>query len=286
MAYFLAAAECGNFSEAALRLYVSQPQISKWIRGLEKDLGVILFRRTAHGVLLTDEGQYLYAEWHRIHEQFSKALETVKAMGAGYRSTLRIGCYRAFGDSAELADAVSQFERSHPDVQVAIELYEFAELREKLLTGEVDVAFTYDFNFDDAPDVAMQQLRRLYQCIALPARHPLAARETLELSELSGETLLLIRTGETKGGSERAQEVCRRLGCVPGRIVYIPNVSSMAAAVSRGLGFTLIGDYIAKGHEDSIKTFPLPEQAIPSWLVLAWRDKNAATARELVRFIP
>ncbi len=274
MAYFLAAAEYGNFSEAAQKLYVSQPQISKWIRGLETSLGVSLFRRTAHGVILTDEGQYLYREWKLLHQQFNLTLDTVKAMRYGFQGTLRIGCYRVFGESAQLQAAVEAFEKVQPDIQVSIELYEFAELREKLIAGEVDVAFTYDFNFDETPDISMQKLHRLYQCIAMPAKHPLAHKTSLQLSDLTGETLLLIQTGESKGASDRAQEMCRREGCRPGRVLYIPNVSSMAAAVSRGLGFTLIGTYISEGHEDTIRTFPLPDGAIPSWLVLAWQDNR------------
>lgn len=286
LAYFLTAAECGNFSEAAQKLYVSQPQVSKRIRGLEKELGVTLFRRAAYGVVLTDEGRFLYGEWKALYERFQQSMATVRAISSGYKHILRIGCYRVFGESGELQAAVEAFESACPDVQISIELYEFAELREKMLNGEVDVAFTYDFNFDDALDISMHQLHRLYQCIALPARHRLANEKTLKLSDLSGETLLLIQTGETKGGSDRAQEVCRREGCVPGRVLYIPNVSSMASAISRGLGFTLIGTYIAEGHENTIRTFPMPENAIPSWLVLAWRKDHLSdeirTLRDLL----
>lgn len=285
LSYFLTAAECGNFSEAAQKLYVSQPQISKRIRGLEKELGVTLFRRAAHGVVLTDEGQYLFREWKSLYEQLQQTMATARAMSSGYKYTLRIGCYRVFGESSELQAAIEAFETACPDVQVSIELYEFAELREKLLSGEVDVAFTYDFNFDDAPDVVMHKLHRLYQCIALPAKHRLAGEKELKLSDLSGDTLLLIQTGETKGGSDRAQEVCRRQGCIPGRIMYIPNVSSMAAAISRGLGFTLIGTYIADGHEKTIKTFPLPADVIPSWLVLAWRKDHQSEEIEMLQRI-
>lgn len=222
--------------------------------------------------MLTDEGQYLFGEWKALQEQLRQTIETVKAMGSGYRRILRIGCYRVFGESGLLQAAVDAFESSHPDTQIVIELYEFAELRDKLLTGEVDVACTYDFNFDDTPEITLRKFQRLFQCIALPARHRLASAETLKLSDLSGETLLLIQSGESKGGSDRAQEVCRREGCVPGRIIYIPNVSSMATAISRGLGFALIGTYIAQGRENSIRTFPMPDSAIPSWLVLAWRN--------------
>lgn len=280
--YFLTAAECGNFSDAAQRLYVSQPQVSKQIRGLEQKLGVTLFKRTAHGVLLTEEGNYLLKEWKLLQDQLNQSIETVRAMGAGYQKIMRIGCYRQFGESDQLRQAIEAFEAQYPAIQVSIELYEFAALRDKLFSGEVDVAYTYDFNLDDLTDITLHKIRRLYQCIALPARHPLAGKSSLKLSDLSGDTLLLIQTGESKGASDRAQEVCRREGCIPGKILYIPNVPSMAAAISRGLGFALIGTYIANGHEDTIKTFPLPENVIPSWLVLAWKNDRLSDA---IRFL-
>ncbi|MCF0120813.1 MAG: LysR family transcriptional regulator, partial [Oscillospiraceae bacterium] len=57
--YFLTVAECNFFSEAANRLYVSQPAVSKWIGKLEKELGVTLFIRSRDGATLTEKGKYL-----------------------------------------------------------------------------------------------------------------------------------------------------------------------------------------------------------------------------------
>ena len=53
---FQAAAETGNFTRAAERCYLSQPAFSRLIAGLEKELGVKLFRRNTRRVELTEEG--------------------------------------------------------------------------------------------------------------------------------------------------------------------------------------------------------------------------------------
>ena len=60
--YFIAAAECGSFSETARRVYTSQPNISRQISSLEKDLGAKLFFRERNAVRLTRAGEYLYEQ--------------------------------------------------------------------------------------------------------------------------------------------------------------------------------------------------------------------------------
>ena len=54
---FIAAADCGSFSKASVKLYISSTAIMKQINMLEKDIGVKLLRRTNRGVYMTDAGK-------------------------------------------------------------------------------------------------------------------------------------------------------------------------------------------------------------------------------------
>jgi len=57
--YFLAVCESKNISKAANLLHISQPSLSRQLKNLEQELGVVLFKRGPHEITLTEQGYYL-----------------------------------------------------------------------------------------------------------------------------------------------------------------------------------------------------------------------------------
>ena len=75
---FLAAAECLNFTEAARRLYITQPTLSKHISLIESDLGFKLFVRSNRSVSLTPEGAVVYRQLQEQWKQLSHSVEEIE----------------------------------------------------------------------------------------------------------------------------------------------------------------------------------------------------------------
>lgn len=67
--YLVTAAECGNMTEAAVKLYISQPSLSAAIRNLEEEMGVTAFSRTNKGITVTREGEELLSYARMLLEQ-------------------------------------------------------------------------------------------------------------------------------------------------------------------------------------------------------------------------
>lgn len=67
--YLVTAAECGNMTEAAAKLYISQPSLSAAIRNLEEEMGVTAFSRTNKGITVTREGEELLSYARMLLEQ-------------------------------------------------------------------------------------------------------------------------------------------------------------------------------------------------------------------------
>ena len=87
---FLAAAQTGSFSQAAQKLYLTQPAVSKWIAKLEKELGCKLFSRRGSGVTLTEEGETLVDGWKHMLNVYDDTLGAMDRR-AGKKRVLRVG---------------------------------------------------------------------------------------------------------------------------------------------------------------------------------------------------
>lgn len=139
----VAVAEAKNFSEAALRLEISQSAVSHAIASLEAELGVVLFYRGRHGAHLTPLGE-------RIKVHATQALRLVNAiekeadLEKGLQSGIvRVACFRSVATHI-LPTAIAKFHSVFPDINVKItENDSFFSIEESLRAGYADIGFTY-----------------------------------------------------------------------------------------------------------------------------------------------
>ena len=91
IAYFAAVAEAGTVRGAAARLGISQPALTKAIRRLEDEVGVVLFDRQARGVTLTAYGRTLLRHARNLQASHKEAREEIAALRAGIAGRVRMG---------------------------------------------------------------------------------------------------------------------------------------------------------------------------------------------------
>src|SRR5512141_1770237 len=87
--YFVAVAEQGNISQAAKRIYLTQPALSRQIKLLEDEIGQCLLERQAHSIRLTPAGETLLREARVLLQQAEQMIERVRAAGRQVR--IRVG---------------------------------------------------------------------------------------------------------------------------------------------------------------------------------------------------
>lgn len=176
--YFVTVAEERHFGRAAARLHMTQPPLSRAIRGLEADLGVDLFERSAQGVSLTPAGTELLAEARLLLEHADQVRDRVAAAA---ESTLVIG---TLADSAEQlgSQLVATFRARHPKVEVRVRETDFSDPTCGLRSGLVDVALTRA-PFEDN-GISTHTLREDPVSALLRADDPLATRDSLLLRDL------------------------------------------------------------------------------------------------------
>ena len=89
--YFIEVARCGNFSEAARRLYTAQPNVSKQIAQMEQELDFPLFVRSKRSVQLTPAGQLLYDHMKDLPEELEQLFEQARQLARREEARLNIG---------------------------------------------------------------------------------------------------------------------------------------------------------------------------------------------------
>lgn len=201
----LAVAEHLNFRHAANALGVSQSSVSARVKTLEDDLGILLFERHARGVRLTEAGRQFVEEVAAGIGHLDHAIKTVGAVVRGEAGQLRIGLHApvAFGFLAELR---RRYREVRPGVDLITVEGRSCEALRQVLDGSLDIAFV--LGRSDTPQCHARELWQEPMVIALPTAHPLASRESVVWSNLSGETFLVRHGG---AGPQVHEHVVRRI---------------------------------------------------------------------------
>jgi DNA-binding transcriptional LysR family regulator len=154
-------AEAGSFTEAARRLHMSQPALSRQIGALEEQVGAKLFHRHARGLAMTHEGEQLRAASHDMQERLERARDAIDASRDRPTGEIKVTTTVSFG-STWLARQLGDFLDQYPDINVQLVL---ADHDVDLAKREADVAIRFHPPFQT----------ELVQKPLFPIRHYLCA---------------------------------------------------------------------------------------------------------------
>lgn len=288
---FLTVAEYLSFTEAAKVMYISQPALSKIISRLEKVSKLTLFNRKSHGVELTKEGEYLREEISPLYNKMLKAFKDAQLMSAPPKKVLHIASHTSHTSLYTSERPVNVYDRTveayrgrYPEVAVIEELFEFKELRNALLTGQVDLIHTVSFVVENLKEVSYKKVETHDLYIMMSSKHRLAACESLPLRELDKEVFYFVSPSYTE---HNEYERCAQLGFTPKQILHMPNFPSLVLAVKQGKGLALLGYSNEDWFEKDLKFYQMPPLPDPPYMIIAWRTNDVSKeARDFVNMIP
>lgn len=198
---FVCVADCGSFNKAAEKMYISPPAVMKQINALEKHLDMKLFNRTNQGIRLTPAGKVIYRHAKFMFDYSAKAIEEAKHEMQVFETTFCIGSsllnpckpfmdlwYKVNDNFPGYKLHIIPFEDDHEGI-----LSEISALGEKFdfIVGVCDSAqWMNHCNF--------QQIGTCQHQIAVPREHRLAQKKCLTIQDLYGETLMMVKKGDSK----------------------------------------------------------------------------------------
>lgn len=197
---FIAVADCGSFTKAAQRLYISPTAVMKQINALEDLVGIKLIERTHNGVRLTKSGSVIYRDAKFIIDYSKKSIEEARKADIYYDTTFCVGT-SLLNPAKPFMDIWYRVNKDFPDYK--LHLVPFEDNHEGILSEIEKLGEKFDFLIGvcDSKEWLLRcnflPLGRYKKMVAVPREHPLAKKERINIEDLYGETLMMVRRGDS-----------------------------------------------------------------------------------------
>ncbi len=186
--YFLAIAREENFTKAAQQLHVTQPTLSRQIADLERELGVKLFVRSNHNIILTEDGMILKRRAQEILSLADKTKRDFLQKDEVLSGTISIGSGE-FRSTKYLAKIIAAFHKKYPDVKYEIYSGNAGNIRDYIERGFLDIGLMSEpidvrkYNFVNMP------INEQWG-VFVPDSFPLSQKERISPKDLAGMSVI------------------------------------------------------------------------------------------------
>jgi DNA-binding transcriptional LysR family regulator len=278
--HFVAVAERLHFGRAAAALHMSQPPLSRSIRGLEARIGATLLARTRRRVELTPEGARFLEEAKRILQSFDQAVAEVGRMASGDSGRLRLG-FVSLADYGVLPSLLKAYKAARPGVALALREMLSPEQAAALAAGELDFGLLLPPVTGELEHVVVQRERFL---AAVPSRHRLArARGRLPVRALAEEAFVMAPRDIAPGLHDMVTGLAARAGFAPRVAQEAIQMQTVVSLVSSGLGVAIVPASLANLGRRGVVYREIADAHPRLDVWLAWRrGALSAAGREFV----
>lgn len=275
--YFLVVAREENITKAASLLHITQPTLSRQLMSLEEELGVKLFRRGKHSIVLTEDGMLLRRRAQEIVDLTEKTAKELTHGEEAVSGEISIGCGET-QNMKPLAEIMASFQRKYPDVSFHIYTAIADDVKERLENGTLDMGLLLEPVEISRYHYVRMPLKEKWQ-VLMRRDSRLAKREKIRPEDLAGVPLIMARRQSVRNQLENWFGYDREKL----RIVSTCNIShyNQSVMVESGIGVALVMDFSCNQETLCMRPF---DPKIESGCVLVWK-KNLTLSPVIKRFI-
>lgn len=271
MRYFLAVAEELHFRKAAEKLFISQPGLSRQIKMLEDELGVVLFERHNRKVVLTAVGTYLKAEFTQQLKTINNSLETAKLMQDGKKGELKIG-YVGSAMQDVIPNLLINFENKNPNILFNLKEIDNQKQIDDLLSYSLDIGFV---RLERAPrTLEIKTILEENFCLVLPKKHAINAHNFESLAQFKEESFILFDSKYSASYHEKVMQIFDDCGFSPLISHNTIHSSSIFKLVENHFGISIVPKSLAKKTGYKIQFIELDKIPQKTKLSIIWNKKN------------
>jgi len=274
--YFITVGELLSFTQAAAKLHVAQPALSRQIRSLEDELGVKLLERNSRAVCLTAAGKTFLPEARAVLKRAEEAIATVRQ--SALHEVIRIG-YAPSLAAPHLPAALERWNTAHPQMRAELHDMSSAEMLAGLQQGRLEVAIGPK-PVKTPAGLATRQLHKETWLLAIPPRHALAPSKRVAAASLKGVPMLAFTAADYPEYAPAVAAYLRPLGIEFAPVQECDGVMSLISAVESGAGVAFVSSglgFLFPSRVPLRKIDPAPP-AFP--VAVIWRPASASAASQ------
>jgi DNA-binding transcriptional LysR family regulator len=197
---FLVVVDCGSFTKASERLFLSATAIMKQINALENHLDLKLMERTPAGIRLTPAGEVIYRDAKFLKEYSKKSIASARATTISYDTTFCVGT-SLLNPAKPFMNLWYRVNQEFPNYK--LHLVSFEDSHEGILSEIEKLGEKFDFLIGVCDSrqwlsrCSFLPLGTYQKMIAVPREHPLAKKSRVCLEDLHGQTLMMVPKGDS-----------------------------------------------------------------------------------------
>ncbi|MBL0421490.1 LysR family transcriptional regulator [Ramlibacter sp. AW1] len=271
---------CGSLSQAAARLHVTQPALSKSLSEIEQAFGAEIFERSKRGLTPTPRGEAVLQGARVLLAQLQHLQQSVEHSDEPVR-VLRLGAPPAIAAGGVLPGVLARLARADERLRVQLTEAPVPSLFESLLAGQLDALLT---SYNQAAFAAKRPERLVYEpcgehsyVVIAPPRHPLARKRRIRWSELTDERWVM--PGPALLSRQSLESHFLRAGQpVPAPFVVADSPATSVHLVVAGVGIAMVPWGLAQPYHQLKRVARLAVDAMPSQVTSALVYRAAASA--------
>ena len=268
--YFIAAAECLNFTKAARECYITQTAMSLHIAKMEEELGFQLFNRNNRTVELTMAGRDFYQRARLVVQTYEEAVSHSRNTASGKAGSVRLSVPSCI-DGLVAMPRLKRFRATFTHINLDVRLISPRYMMESLKRGETDAALCWMEDLEQDPDLEVIRIGTFPLWVAAGVDHPFAGMERVPLSLLREENSVTIELKGAPSGYRPMHSAWVQAGFEPRSITKVDKMEEVLFLVELQDAVALVPDYVVHNATGKLVFRPLemPEGERPLTVTLA-----------------
>jgi DNA-binding transcriptional LysR family regulator len=269
--YFLAVAEELHFRQAAEKLFISQPGLSRQIKQMEEILGTSLFVRNKRKVSLTPAGEYLKSELEFILNHLEVTKKQLKSIGDGNLGEIRIGFLGSAMQNV-IPDLLIKLKNKYAGIKANLEELSNNAQVNAVLRDKLDVGFV---RLARVPNGI--ELRPVFEdtfSVVLPKGHKLNSTSLKGVHQLAEESFILFSQDYSPLYYDTVMSICEDEGFTPKISHKSVHAQTIFKLVENNLGIAIVPTSLQYGFQMDVKFIELKKISQRAVLSVIWKADN------------